>query len=124
MAIFQNPALMQLLYLFKKKKNGNHQDCGNYRPTAIATVVSKLFEQVIFVNIKNFLDTTDNQFSFKTKRNTDICVFLLKQAISYYITRGSPIFCVFFDASKTLNTSLNTSKNDRQRGRVVKASGS
>ena len=24
-----------------------------------------------------------------------MCVFLLKQAISYYITRGSPIFCVF-----------------------------
>ena len=32
-----------------------------------------------------------------------MCVFLLKQAISYYITRGSPIFCVFLDASKTFD---------------------
>ena len=80
-----------------KNKNGrpNHQDCGNYGPVAIATVFSKLFEQVILINIKNFLDTTDNQFGFKTKHSTDMCVFLLKQAISYYITRGSPIF-VFF----------------------------
>ena len=67
-----------------KNKNGNHQDCGNYRPIAITTVVSKLFEQVILINIKNFLDATDNQFGFKTKHSTDMCVFLLKQAISYY----------------------------------------
>ena len=88
---------------FVKNKNGNHQDCGNYRPIAIATVVLKLFEQVILINIKNFLDTTDHQFGFKTKHSTDICVFLLKQAISYYITRGNLIFCVFLDASKAFD---------------------
>ena len=86
-----------------KNKNGNHQDFGNYRPIAIATVVSKLFKQVIFVNTKNFLHTTDNQFGFKTKYSTDMCVFLHKQAISYYITRDSPIFCVFLDASKAFD---------------------
>ena len=32
-----------------------------------------------------------------------MCVFLLKQAISYYITRGSPIFCVFLYASKAFD---------------------
>ena len=42
-----------------KNKNDNHQDCDIYRPIAIATVVSKLFEQVILINIKIFLDTTD-----------------------------------------------------------------
>ena len=62
-----------------------------------------MFQNIaIFVNIKNFLDTTDNQFGFKTKHSTDMCVFLLKQAISYY-TRGSPIFCVFLDASKAFD---------------------
>ena len=86
-----------------KNKNGNHQDCGNYKLIATATVVSKLFEQVILINIKNFLDTTDNQFGFKTKHSTDMCIFLLKQAIFYYITCGSPIFCVFLDASKAFD---------------------
>ena len=65
MAIFLNPALIQLLYLFKKNKNGNH------RPTAIGAVVLKLFEQVILINIKNFLDATGNQFGFKTKHGTE-----------------------------------------------------
>ena len=32
-----------------------------------------------------------------------MCVFLLKQANSYYITRGSPIFCVFLNASKAFD---------------------
>ena len=32
-----------------------------------------------------------------------MCVFLLKQAIFYHIIRGSPIFCVFLDASKAFD---------------------
>ena len=71
------PCINTVIVPILKNKNGNHQDCGNYRPIAIATVVSKLFEQVIFVNIKNFLDTIDNQFGFKTKHSTDMCVLFL-----------------------------------------------
>ena len=97
------PCINTVILPILKNKNRNHQDSGNYRPIAIATVVSKLFEQVIFVNIKNFLDTIDNQFGFKTKHSTDMCVFLFKQVITYYITRGSPIFCVFLDASKAFD---------------------
>ena len=90
------PCINTVIVPILKNKNSNHQDCGNYRPIAIATVVSKLlFKQVTLINIKNFLDTTDNQFGFKTKHTTDMCVFLLKQAISYYITRGRTIFSVF-----------------------------
>ena len=97
------PCINTVIVRIVKNKNGNHQDCGNYRSIAIATVIYKLFEQVILINIKNFLDTTDNQFGFETKHSRDMCVFLLKQAISYYITRGSPIFCVFLDASKAFD---------------------
>ena len=69
------PCIHSIIVPILKNKNGNHQDCGNCRPIAIATVVSKLFEQVILINIKNFLDTTENQFAFKTKHSTDRCVF-------------------------------------------------
>jgi len=46
-------------------------DISNYRPVAVATVVSKLLEQFILSNISPFLGTTDNQFSFKAGRSTD-----------------------------------------------------
>ena len=49
------PCINTVIVPIVKNKNGNHQVCGNYRPIAIATVVSKLFEQVILINIKNFL---------------------------------------------------------------------
>ena len=49
------PCSNTVVVFILKNKYGNHQDCGNYRPIAIATVVSKLFEQVIFANIKKFL---------------------------------------------------------------------
>ena len=38
------PCINTVIVPILKNKNGNHQDCGNCRPIAIATVVSKLFE--------------------------------------------------------------------------------
>jgi len=47
-----------------KNKNGNTTDTSNYRPVAVATVVSKLLEHFILSNISSFLGTADNQFGF------------------------------------------------------------
>ena len=48
----------------------------------------------------NFLSSVDNQFGFKPAHSTDMCLFLLKQAILQYNTHGSPVFAAFLDASK------------------------
>jgi len=66
-------------------------DTSNYRPVAVATVVSKLREHFILSNISPFLGTTDNQFGFKAGHSTDQCAFLLKQAASYFVTHGSSV---------------------------------
>ena len=47
-----------------KNKNGNMSDTSNYRPVAVATVVSKLLEHFILSSISPFLGTTGNQFGF------------------------------------------------------------
>ena len=62
-----------------------------------------MFELFILSHIKNYLTTNDNQFGFKEKHGTDMCVFLLKQTISYYVQNGSPVFSVFLDASKAFD---------------------
>jgi len=69
-----------------KNKNGNMSDNSNYRPVAVATVVSKLLEHFILSNISAILGTTDNQFGFKAGHSTDQCTFLLKQTASYFVT--------------------------------------
>ena len=71
-----------LVPIYKNNKS-NIYDKNNYRPTALATVISKLFEQFILQQISSFLTTSSNQFGFKRKHSTDQCVFLYKQAVSY-----------------------------------------
>jgi len=48
-----------------KNKNGNMSDASNYRPVAVATMVSMLLEHFILSNISPLLGTTDNQFGLK-----------------------------------------------------------
>jgi len=69
-----------------KNKNGNLSDTSNYRPVAVATVVSKLLEQFILSSIYPFLGIIDNQFDFKAGHGTDQCTFLLKQTVSYFVS--------------------------------------
>ena len=38
------------------------------------------------------LQTTENQFGFKSNSSTDLCVFSLKQVIDYYRNNGSPVY--------------------------------
>jgi len=90
-----------------KNKNGNMTDTSNYRPVAIATVVSQLLEHFILSNISLFLGTTDSQFGFKAGHNTDQCTYLLKQTASYFVTYGSSVHVVFRYASKAFDRVLH-----------------
>jgi len=58
-----------------KNKIGNISDAGNCRPVSLATIISDLFEHYILSCISPLLATTDNQFGFKPKHGTDMCIF-------------------------------------------------
>ena len=75
----------------------------NYRPIAIATAISKLFEMIILSKCENFLLTTENQFGFKKNHSTDLCIFALKDLINYYTTQGSPVFICYLDIKKAFD---------------------
>ena len=47
--------------------------------------------------------TIDNQFGFKPKHGTGMCIFLLKQTVSYYVNKETPVFSTFLDASKAFD---------------------
>ncbi len=75
----------------------------NYRPIAVTTVCSKLLERALLDKMHDKLYTLDNQYGFKAKSGTDMCVFTLKQITDYYLGRSSPVYICYLDASKAFD---------------------
>ena len=61
-----------------KNKQGDAGVSSNYGPITVASVISKLLDHIILSKITSYLVTVDNQFGFKERHSTDMCVFLLK----------------------------------------------
>jgi len=70
--------MQTFIILICKNKNEDISDAGNYRPVSLGTIISKLFEHILSC-ISPLLSTTDNQFGFKLKHDTDMCIFYLNR---------------------------------------------
>ena len=87
-----------------KDKKGDISDKDNYRPIALTSVFSKVFELIILLKYSHSLTkTTWNQFGFKKKSSTDLCVFAFKEIVDLYRSQSSPVFICFIDASKAFD---------------------
>ena len=63
--------MMDVLVVSLLKSNlKDPPDSNNYRPIAIATAASKLFELLILGWLSDSLYTSDNQFGFKSSHST------------------------------------------------------
>ena len=82
-----------------KSKSKSVNDKLNYRPIALSNIMSKVFENILFNHLEDYLYTTSNQFGFKKNVGTEMCVFALKEAIRHYHTQGSHIFVCYLDAT-------------------------
>ena len=86
-----------------KNKAGDITDRDNYRPIALATILSKVAEHLLLNRCEEFLHTSSYQFGFKSGHATDLCIYALKETIQYYKLRGSPVFACFLDARKAFD---------------------
>ena len=86
-----------------KNKCGNLADKNNYRPIALSSIASKVFEHVILCRLEEYLWTNDNQFGFKPSHSTDLCVYALTEFIEYSKSRSTSIYVAFLDASKAFD---------------------
>ena len=86
-----------------KDRHGNQGDLNNYRGITIAPIISKLFEQVLQTIFQQFLTTSSYQFGFKKKSSTSHAIYCLKEAVNYYTSHGSNVYCSFLDASKAFD---------------------
>ena len=86
-----------------KNKNRRINDSDNYRPIALASIVSKVVEKVILNRTSEFLLTTCNQFGFKNKLGTDMCIYALKEIVENHRSHNGSMFMGFLDASKAFD---------------------
>jgi hypothetical protein len=86
-----------------KDIKGDVTDKDNYRPIAVTCIVSKILELVILNKFVNVFHTTDLQFGFKKKHLTDMCSFVLKEVVDFYIAQSSSVFLCFMDSSKAFD---------------------
>ena len=86
-----------------KNKAGNVSSSENYRPIALASILSKLIENIILNRTEELSTSNHNQFGFKKHHGTDQCVYLLKEALNLYKSLNSCISICFLDASKAFD---------------------
>ena len=77
-----------------KDKTAKINDKNNYRPIAIASIISKVFEIILLDRLSDVVNTNCNQFGFKPKLGTDMCIYSLKEIIDRYRQlNGSIVMC-------------------------------
>ena len=86
-----------------KNKAGNINSKDNYRPIALASIISKVIENIILVRIQDQLESNPNQFGFKRSHGTDQCIYALKEVINLYTSLKGCVYSCFLDASKAFD---------------------
>ena len=86
-----------------KNKSGDFTDKHNYRPIALSSIISKVFEHTIVNRLEEYLWTNDNQFGFKSGHSTDLCIYALTEFIEYFKSRSTWVYVAFLDASKAFD---------------------
>ena len=69
----------------------------------MASVLSKVLERILLDNLSLYICTTDNQFGFKEKHSTDLCIYALKEIVETYRRQNSTVLIGFIDASKAFD---------------------
>ena len=88
------PMIETIIVPLVKNICGNLCDINNYRPIALATLMSKLFESVILLKCKTFFQTCHNQFGLRwpQHRNVHLC---LKELIEFHTSCNTSVFVNF-----------------------------
>ena len=100
--------LSVLLVPIIKDKSGNLTSKDNYRPIALASIMSKVVELIIMDRIEICLLTQPNQFGFKPKHGTDQCIYVLKEVVDMYKKLNSRVTVCFLDASKAFDKIIHS----------------
>ena len=82
--------LITFIYIITPLLTSTHKPCWHGPPL----VYSKIIEVVIFNRISTFLQSSSNQFWFKPKHGTELCVFAFKELLRFYNNKNMVLPCI------------------------------
>ena len=80
-----------------KNKSASICSKSNYMPIALASIVSKVLEKIIYDRIALYLTACSNQFGFKATHSTDMTIYAIKEAVLKYRSLNSNVFSCFLE---------------------------
>ena len=75
----------------------------NYRAISKNSIISKILDNIMILQVEDKLITTSYQFAYKGGYSTSLCSFLVAETIQYYKSRGSDVYMLSLDASKAFD---------------------
>lgn len=107
------PDSLKKAYITPIHKQGSKEECGNYRPISILNSISKIYEKVINMKIRTFIERTigfdENQYGFLEKSGTESAITATLDQIYEALDDGNFVGGVFIDLTKAFDV-VNHSK--------------
>ena len=89
-------------------KSGDKEECGNYRPISVLSVVSKLFEKLVYKQIYSYLDENNVLTSFQSgfRKGHSTCTSLLNTTNTWLVSMDQGLIngVIFLDLKKAFDT--------------------
>lgn len=102
------PSAFKTIVIKPIYKKGDHLSAENYRPISLITAFAKIFESVIKIRLKNFVEKysliNNRQYGFQNGRSTEDAIATLVSKIYSNIDQKKPTIAVFVDLCKAFDS--------------------
>lgn len=101
------PNTLKLFMVKPLHKKGSKSSMDKYRPVALLSVMSKIFEKIFQKRLVRFLNKfniiKDQQFGFQKNKSTTMAVYTLVKHVTSLIDNRQPAVVIFFDMTKAFD---------------------
>jgi Reverse transcriptase (RNA-dependent DNA polymerase) len=101
------PDLLKISKIIPLYKKGDKTKTSNYRPIAILSVFSKIFEKIIAKRLLNFLESENvlskNQFGFQNRKSTQSALLRILKYVYDNLDRHNKVIALFVDLTKAFD---------------------